>query len=188
MTTHITSAPASFTTRPLVSAALSALLSLAFVGAARADTAATSAAPSAPAKQKASKSRQKKPTSQETGLALATAAIESVSDNQIEIAKRVFTGRARCEQGQSVHLEAVKDRPGMFHLTFNGSRFLMVPEETSTGAVRLLDRNAGVVWLQIPVKSMLMNQKKGQRMIDDCKAVEQDSATQTSTMNLAPSP
>lgn len=175
-----------FAARTIVTAALSALLGLAFAGAAQAETAT---APASAAKQKASKSRQKKaPTSQETGLALATSALESLSDNQLEIAKRVFTGKAQCDQGQSVSLEAVKDKPGFFHLTFNGSRFLMAPEETSTGAVRLFDRNAGVVWLQIPVKSMLMNQKKGQRMIDGCKALEQASATQTSNMNLAPSP
>lgn len=181
----MTSTLKSFTARALVPAALAAALSLSFIGIAQAETGATDAT----TKQKASKSRQKKaPTSQETGMSMATAALESLNDKQLEIAKRVFTGRAQCEQGQSVNLEAVKDKPGFFHLTFNGARFLMAPEETSTGAVRLFDRNAGVVWLQIPVKSMLMNQKKGQRMIDGCKAIEQASATQTSNMNLAPSP
>ena len=34
--------------------------------------------------------------------------------------------------------------------------------------VRLEDRKAGVVWLQIPSKSMLMNAKLGQRLVDSC--------------------
>lgn len=181
----MTSARKRFLTRALVPAALATALSLSFAGIAQAETGAAEAT----TKQKASKSRQKKaPTSQETGMAMATAAFESLNDRQLEIAKRVFTGRAQCDQGQTVSLEAIKDKPGFFHLSFNGNRFTMAPEETSTGAVRLFDRNAGVVWLQIPVKSMLMNQKKGQRMIDGCKAVEQASVTQTSNMNLAPSP
>jgi hypothetical protein len=48
-----------------------------------------------------------------------------------------------------------------------------VPEETTTGAVRLEDRRAGIVWLQIPAKSMLMNAKIGQRMADGCLHAEQ---------------
>jgi hypothetical protein len=35
--------------------------------------------------------------------------------------------------------------------------------------VRLEDKRAGVVWLQIPAKSMMMNSRIGQRMVDDCK-------------------
>ena len=49
----------------------------------------------------------------------------------------------------------------------------MVPEETTTGAVRLEDKKAGIVWLQIPAKSMLMNSKIGQRMADSCLHEEQ---------------
>ena len=49
----------------------------------------------------------------------------------------------------------------------------MVPESTPTGAVRLEDKKAGVVWLQIANKSMLMNAKVGQRMVDACQHAEQ---------------
>lgn len=117
-------------------------------------------------------------------MSMATAAFESITLAQLEIAKRVFTGRARCEHGHSVDVQAVPDKPGFFHVAFGGSRYLMVPEETSSGAVRLFDRHAGVVWLQIPVKSMLMNQKMGQRLLDGCQAPEQASATQTASASL----
>lgn len=152
---------------------------------AHAQSSADTSTTSTPAKAKTTKARQKRPaTSQETGLAMATAALESLNDNQREIAKRVFVGRVHCDQGKSVDVEPVQDKPGVFHLTFNGEHFMMVPEETSSGAVRLFDKAQGVVWLQIPVKSMLMNQKKGQRMIDGCKAPQQDGALQASSMNL----
>ena len=36
---------------------------------------------------------------------------------------------------------------------------------------------AGVVWIQIPSKSMLMNAKIGQRMVDSCMQSEQRAAT-----------
>jgi hypothetical protein len=49
----------------------------------------------------------------------------------------------------------------------------MFPVETSTGAIRLEDRKAGAVWLQLANKSMLMNQKLGQRLADTCMSPDQ---------------
>ena len=53
-------------------------------------------------------------------------------------------------------------------LEVEGKKYLLAPEPTTTGAVRLEDKKAGVVWLQIANKSMLMNAKIGQRMVDEC--------------------
>ena len=63
--------------------------------------------------------------------------------------------------------------PGYFTLTLEGAPSRMRPGETATGAVRREDPGAGVVWLQIPTKSMLMNTRRGQRMVDNCLHSEQ---------------
>jgi hypothetical protein len=34
--------------------------------------------------------------------------------------------------------------------------------------VRLEDNSAGIVWLQLPSKSMLVSQKEGRRIADEC--------------------
>jgi hypothetical protein len=57
-------------------------------------------------------------------------------------------------------------------------RFRMIPVSTATGAIRLEDRHAGAVWLQLPNKSMLMNQKAGQRMADGCTSPAQVTVAQ----------
>jgi hypothetical protein len=62
----------------------------------------------------------------------------------------------------------------------------MVPEETSTGAVRLFDKKAGVVWLQIPAKSMLLNTRAGQRLVDRCTHAEQRAAVGAVSAAAAP--
>ncbi|MEO8281418.1 MAG: hypothetical protein ABI564_17095 [Ideonella sp.] len=67
-------------------------------------------------------------------------------------------------------------RFGAFRVKFNNKVYKMVPEATATGAVRLFDPSAGIVWLQIPVKSMLMNMNAGQRMVDACTQPAQRSA------------
>ncbi|HXD06453.1 MAG TPA: hypothetical protein VN680_10410 [Burkholderiaceae bacterium] len=131
--------------------------------------------PANKATQKKSQSR-KELQSEAKGLALANEVSETVSANQLEIANRVLTGPADCEMKQTVHVDPIKEAPGHFKLTFKNVSYDMVPQETTTGAVRLEDKKAGVVWLQIPSKSMLMNQKVGQRMVDACMHSEQRAA------------
>ena len=91
-----------------------------------------------------------------------------LSDDQQAAAARVHHGDSQCEFNQKVSLTPNPDKPGRFRLQFGKMIYNMVPEPTTTGAVRLEDKKAGVVWLQIPSKSMLMNSKIGQRMVDAC--------------------
>lgn len=114
--------------------------------------------------------------SEAEGLALATATVETITEAQLNVAMRVLTGSADCEFNERVTVAPMDGQPGHFLVGHKGLRYTMVPEETATGAVRLVDRRAGVVWLQIPVKSMLMNSKQGRRMIDACTHAEQRAA------------
>lgn len=107
------------------------------------------------------------------GLALATTTVEQITEAQLEMAARVLVGTAECEFDQKIAVQAVDGQPGHFRVGYKKAVYTMVPQETTTGAVRLEDKRAGVVWLQIPAKSMLMNSKMGQRMVDGCTVAEQ---------------
>jgi hypothetical protein len=98
----------------------------------------------------------------------ATAPEPELAPGQLEAASHVLTGAAACEFDQSVQLTAIDGQPGHFRLVFGKLSYTLVAQETTTGAVRLEDRKAGVVWLQIPAKSMLLNARVGQRMVDSC--------------------
>jgi hypothetical protein len=110
------------------------------------------------------------------GMELATETVQRVSEAQLQIADRVHTGDAACEFNQVVNLARIDGQPGHFRLTHKKVAYTVVPEETTTGALRLEDKKAGIVWLQIPSKSMLMNSKLGQRMVDNCLHPEQRAA------------
>lgn len=101
---------------------------------------------------------------------------QEMTTGKLEVADRVLTGEAACEFNQTVQVDRIDGRPGHFKLSYKKAVYTMVPEETTTGAVRLEDKRAGVVWLQIPSKSMLMNHKIGQRMVDACTHSEQRAA------------
>lgn len=110
------------------------------------------------------------------GLALATATVEAISAGQLDVAARVLTGAAECEFAQRVDVLPLDGVPGYFTVSHKGRHYRMLPRETTTGAVRLEDPDQGIVWLQIPTKSMLMNARRGQRMIDGCMHAEQRAA------------
>ena len=96
-----------------------------------------------------------------------------LSAAELAIAQRVHAGTLPCELGQVVVLTPDLAAPGFFALRIGKENYHVSPEETTTGAIRLEDKAAGVVWLQLANKSMLMNQKLGKRMADECKSPAQ---------------
>lgn len=105
-----------------------------------------------------------------SGLIAAEAAL---SPAELSIAQQVYVGRMSCELGAFVNVSADGALPGHFMVEGKGFKYRMTPVATSTGAVRLEDPKGGAVWLQISNKSMLMNQKLGQRLADECQGAEQ---------------
>ena len=91
----------------------------------------------------------------------------------LAIAQKIYQGLMPCELGASVRVQADATAPGYFLVQGKGFRYRMYPVRTSTGALRLEDKNAGTVWLQLANKSMLMDQKKGRRVADECTHPEQ---------------
>ncbi len=100
-----------------------------------------------------------------TGIMAAEAALTPA---ELAIAERVYVGKLPCELGASVTLTPDPKAPGYFTVQVKAQKFRMFPVETTTGAIRLEDKKAGAVWLQLANKSMLMNQKAGQRLADAC--------------------
>jgi hypothetical protein len=95
-----------------------------------------------------------------------------LDDAQLAIAKTIFTGVIQCELGEKVTIKAMR-REGFFFVSRGINRFVMHPEVSRTGAIRLEDPVRGGLWLQLANKSMLMNQKEGKRLADDCQSPEQ---------------
>ena len=146
---------------------------------------AVPAMPSAPALSAA------QPQTPSTTSLVATAP-EALNDSDpvsqdLAIAQRIHQGLMPCEMGASVRVQADATAPGYFHGQGKGFRYRMYPVRTSTGALRLEDKKAGAVWLQLANKSMLMDQKKGRRVADDCAHPEQVAYGQDMKTNPQPS-
>ena len=105
----------------------------------------------------------------------------------LEIAKRVYVGHIPCELGASVTITANDKRPGFFLVQSGKTHFRMHAVESRTGAIRLEDPRAGALWLQLGNKSMLMSQKLGKRLADECMSTEQITFADEMKKNPLPS-
>lgn len=115
------------------------------------------------------------------------AAEAALTPAELAIAERVYLGQVPCELGVFVTLTADPKVPGYFDVQSKNVKYRMFPVETSTGVIRLEDHQAGGVWLQLPNKSMLMNQKLGQRLADACVTPEQALVAEMLIQNPPPS-
>ncbi|WP_404302225.1 hypothetical protein [Alicycliphilus denitrificans] len=118
------------------------------------------------------------------GIAAAEIAL---TPEELAVSDEVHTGRMACELGAFVQVERDAQSPGRFYVEGKGFKYHMAPVTSVTGAVRLEDQRAGAVWIQIANKSMLMNQKLGQRMADECMSPQQFTVAEGFKKNPPPS-
>lgn len=167
----------------VVSSLLSASMALAqAVG--HASAAGKSDAKSKPAAQNKTSKPAKK--NEPVKRAVAAPPETPLAPQELSIAERVHVGHLPCELGASVQMTADANTPGYFNLQGKGYKYRMKPVTTSTGAIRLEDEKAGAVWLQLANKSMLMDQKNGRRLADEC--AHPDQVAVANDMKLNPPP
>ncbi len=186
MTTYPDKTIASIGAAILVAAAL-AMATTSVAAQTTTPNAATSAA-SKPAAPK--KNLKVSPTASRTELKSAAqnvaAGIEA-AEAALAIAERVHVGRIPCELGTFVTVDADKKLPGYFDIQGKSFKYRMFPVPTTTGAIRLEDQKSGAVWLQLGNKSMLMNQKLGTRLADECMSPAQLVRAEAIKLNPPPS-
>lgn len=137
----------------------------------QAATAATKPAPKKPSRKRAKPANGVKAI--EESVEVDDDPNVDLAPDELEIAKKVYVGDIPCELGATVHITPHRKRAGFFIVRAGLQRFRMQPVASRTGAIRLEDARAGAMWLQLGNKSMLMSQKMGRRLADDCKAPDQ---------------
>ena len=111
----------------------------------------------------------------------------NLTAEELELAKLVHVGVIPCELGASVTITPSEKRPGVFLIRTRNMTFRMHPVLSRTGAIRLEDPKAGAMWLQLGNKSMLMSQKLGQRLADECVSPNQAVVAESLKKNPLPS-
>lgn len=133
-----------------------------------------------PAKQ-AAKPAAKKPVARKPAAvapAPEVAEPEQIGEELMAVVPMVLRGESSCEFGHKVQVVEHPSLPGRFLLEYRGIKHVLTPQPTTTGVVRLEDRRTGMIWLQVPVKSMLMDGRRGQRLADNCMHATQMAEVQ----------
>jgi hypothetical protein len=94
--------------------------------------------------------------------------ITAADEQQLAAAKEVLLGESGCEFNQKIQVDANAQHPGYVDMSFNKKKYTLKPVLSSTGAVRLEDVRSEALMIQIASKTMVMNQKTGQRLVDNC--------------------
>ena len=140
-------------------------------------TASTPVKHAAAAKSKV-KAKAKSKSKSNVKSTAAAATVVALTPEALAVAERVRVGHFPCEHGTSVTLSADPKTPGYFNMQSKNVSYHMAPVASVTGAVRLEESKSGAVWLQLANKSMLMNQKLGTRIADECMSPEQSGVAQ----------
>lgn len=121
------------------------------------------------------------------------APLAEATPEQLAAADQTYFGAYGCEFDQTLSVAVNPKHPGYVDVDFKKQVFVMKPVMSSTGALRLEDVKGRALMIQIANKSMLMDVKAGQRMVDECLHERQraarlamQSAPPTSSLGIDP--
>lgn len=93
----------------------------------------------------------------------------------------VWQGAYQCAHAEKVQLRP-DTVPEQVELQWKGQRWKLRRIDSLSGAMRLEDASARMVWIQLGNKSMLLDQQQGKRLLDEClHAVQVQTAAQMKT-------
>ncbi|MCE4556169.1 hypothetical protein [Pelomonas cellulosilytica] len=99
--------------------------------------------------------------------------LADADEAQLAASERAYLGDYNCEFKQTVHIDKHAKAPGYITVAWQKQNITMKPVLSSTGALRLEDVTGRTLMIQIANKSMLLDTKIGQRLVDDCVHPEQ---------------
>ncbi len=103
----------------------------------------------------------------------AEAPVPDAAPDQVKAAELVFYGVYDCEFSQTVNIVQSAKHSAYVDVKHGKRDWLMKPVLSSTGAIRLEDVRGETLMVQIAAKSMLLNVKTAQRIVDDCVSPKQ---------------
>lgn len=97
--------------------------------------------------------------------------VESPKDSpQPQLTLKLASGTYRCELGQKIEVERDKRDSKLIRIGWKGKRHNLQRYDPTSGLPRYEDRQAGLIWIDLPWKSVLMDAKTGHPLANECVA------------------
>jgi hypothetical protein len=148
---------------PSLVRAASPILAVLIAGAFAGQSAAAADAPAKPAAKKAAAAP----------APVVALSVPDATPDQVKAAEMVYYGAYDCEFQQTVNITQSPKYSAYVDVKHGKKDWLMKPVLSGTGAIRLEDVRGETLMVQIASKSMLLNVKTAQRIVDDCISPKQ---------------
>lgn len=83
------------------------------------------------------------------------------------------SGTYGCEDGERVHIERdIRDRVNYrIHVGWHGRHYRLERDASYSGLPRFEDASSGLVWIDMPSKSLLLDGKDNKPLANECRPV-----------------
>ncbi len=104
--------------------------------------------------------------------ATATVAPQGRSKTNAQLQFALASGVYRCELGQSVEIQRDTQNVNLIELHWQGNRHTLERHDSTSGLPRYEDRQNGLLWIDLPWKSVLMDARSGRPLANECKVAQ----------------
>ena len=99
-----------------------------------------------------------------------TAAAAGRDGARQQLSVKLASGVYRCDENQRVEIQRDPRRTNQITLNWQGRRHTLQRYDSESGLPRYEDRQNGLVWIDLPWKSVLMDSENGRPLANECKA------------------
>jgi len=92
----------------------------------------------------------------------------SVIDSKGQLDYNLASGEFECDHGHRVTMQRHEDNPDHMHLHWNGDRYTMKRDTSSSGLPRYEDDDKNLVWIELPWKGVLLDAQTQRPLANEC--------------------
>ena len=96
---------------------------------------------------------------------------EVVKGRQQQLNFKLASGIYRCEFGQKVEVQRDARNANLIEIDWQRSHYTLQRYDSTSGLPRFEDRKNGLLWIDLPWKSVLMDTSSGRPLANECKAM-----------------
>ncbi|MCC4116790.1 MliC family protein [Aromatoleum toluclasticum] len=90
-------------------------------------------------------------------------------DNNQQLEFKLASGTYRCDMGQRVDVQRTGGNANQIQIGWSGKRYQLARNPSHSGLPRFEDDRSGLVWIDLPWKSILLDRDTNKPLASDCK-------------------